>query len=119
MWSSLLDCALDKAGAKLAWLLMLMFALGFGAMYFLATLLQSQRDTARAEVATLTKQLATERAVSEGLAQVAKDAANQASAQASATLVQKNREITAQNSSLKKEIKNVLWNMWWILSLSL
>ena len=110
MWSSLLDWALDKAGAKLAWLLMLMFALGFGAMYFLATLLQSQRDTARAEVATLTKQLATECAVSEGLAQVAKDAANQASAQASATLVQKNREITAQNSSLKKEIKNVYAN---------
>ena len=75
-----------------------------------ASHLRVQRDTARAEVATLTQQLATERAVSEGLAQVAKDAANQTSAQASAQLVQKNREITAQNSSLKKEIKNVYAN---------
>lgn len=70
----------------------------------------SQRDAARAEVSTLTQQLATERAVSEGLAQVAKDTANQASAQASAQLVQKNREITTQNSKLKKEIKNVYAN---------
>lgn len=70
----------------------------------------SQRDAARAEVAALSQQLSTERAVSEGLAQVAKDAANQASAQASATLVQKNREITARNTELKKEIKNVYAN---------
>lgn len=68
---------------------------------------RAQRDAALNDVVTLTQQLATERAVSEGLAQVAKDVANQASAQASAQLVQKKREISAQNTELKKEIKNV------------
>ncbi len=69
-----------------------------------------QRDDARADVVTLTQQLATEHAVSEGLAQVAKDTANAASARASETLVQKNREITAQNSQLKKDINHAYEN---------
>ena len=110
MWVKLFEWALDKTGAKIAWSLWLIAALGLGAMYLKAALLQSQLNTARDEAVTLNQQLATERAVSAGLAQVAKDNAQQASAQASAQLVQKNREISAQNTELKKEIQHVYAN---------
>lgn len=106
MWSILKQFVESKAGYYL-WLGAMVVVL---AVSLYASHLRAQRDTARAEVSTLTQQLATEHAVSEGLAQVAKDAANQASAQASAQLVQKNREISAQNTELKKEIKHVYAN---------
>jgi len=106
MWSILKQFLESKAGYYL-WLGAMVVVL---AVSLYASHLRAQRNTARAEVVKLTQQLATERAVADGLAQVAKDAANQASAQASAQLVQKNREISAQNTELKKEIKHVYAN---------
>lgn len=80
-----------------------------GAVLYVQQLGRS-RDAWRHTAESLQMTLEAERSMAAGLAAMARDKAQVASAAASAQVVQKNREIAAKNSDLKKEINHAYQN---------